>query len=171
MTKENKSFKASFMLARREDGTCRRIPGGMLKCTNDFRCYACVFADRAQRASIADPTFFGVVDENTVMPEKHEGLVYYHRLVAVREFVLERFSFDSCLYHQLFWCEDGPGCLPQNKVGAIDGYFFSDPNKPVTLLRSDILGVPTFAVCRRFDNFFFTNTVRDCGHFKGGGAI
>lgn len=152
---------------KRSDGFCDRAPGIVLRCPFNFRCWLCEYAERMQRFNFSDPVPLSCIDESQIVRSaKGKGLSYYGKIVAVQCEYLDSIDKRQLLYYQLFKCTDGPGCLPENPVGEIDGYFISDPNKCVTLLRSHILGIPVLEVCKRADRAFFTNTVRECGHLE-----
>lgn len=164
--------RPSFMTSGTPKGYCERVPGIMLRCQRNYQCWDCDIADRVKYNLGADPPPHPPIDERSVFMDKgRKQYNYFRKIVAVRSETLESLGYKPLLYYQLFKCEDGPGCLPGNTVWEIDGYFIAEPDKPVTLRRSDILGIPTFAVFKKYDKYFFANTVKESGYMEGGGVI
>ena len=161
--------KPTFLSSRVPEGFCKRMMGIVLRCNYDYQCWKCEYADRAQTNFANDPPPYPTIDVRSVLPERSgKQLNYLNKVVAVTDDCLTRLGRRPLLYYQFFKCVDGYGCLPDNTVWEVDGYFLSEPDKPVTLQRLDILGIPTLNVCKNYDRYFFANTVRDCGYCKGG---
>ena len=164
--------KPTFISSGVPKGFCKRMSGVLLECNHNYQCHLCEYAQRATLNYRYDPPHYSILNHLCVLPERRgKGLSYYNKVVAVKEECLERLDRKVTLYYQLFKCVDGFGCHAGNDVWEIDGYFISHPDQPVTLRRSDILGIPTLFECKRIDKIFFTNTVRECGHMEGGGVI
>ena len=160
-------LKADLVVADSMDGYCIRAPGRYIECINGYRCSWCILADRFKQVRLRSPTSIPAIDnEISVLQKKRDekGLVYYKKVVAVLPKSLERLGRRPLLYYQFFFCQDGPGCLPSNPYGEIDGYFLSDPQEAVTLTRADILGIPKASICKTFDDHFYMNTLKACGH-------
>lgn len=151
----------------RKLGYCERIPGLRIKCPYKYECYRCEYADRVQIHNPYRKDHLPCIDGSSVLREsRSKGVCYYKKVVAVkREYLMSHFGREEYLYMQLFMCTDGPGCLPANPIGEVDGYFLSDPNTEVTLLRYQIEGIPTLEICRKVDRTYFTNLLKDCGYF------
>ena len=164
--------RPTLMISGTPKGYCDRAPGLVLKCINEYRCESCYIADQIKINYGDSPPPHPVIDERSVFMDKGKKMYsYFRRVVAVRPEVLERFGYKPLLYFQFFKCVDGPGCIPGNTVWEVDGYFLAEPDKPVTLRRSDILGIPTLALCKRYDKCFFANSVKECGYLQGGGVL
>ena len=154
------------------DGYCNRLSGVTVECHYGRRCHLCDIAHRTAITFRYDPPYHPILNHLSVQPKNRgKGLSYYNKIVAVKEECLERLGRKSTLYYQLFKCVDGFGCHAGNDIWEIDGYFISHPDEPVTLRRSDILGIPTPFECKRIDRIFFTNTLAECGYVEGGDVI
>ncbi len=159
-------LKADFTTSFKQDGFCNK---GMSywKCQHNYQCWRCDIADSLVRTRLEEPKYIDCVDESGVLQKNTpENQLFYKKVVVVNPEVLDRLSKKREMYYQLFYCEDGPGCLSTNPTGAIDGYFLSDLNESITLLRLDILGIPTRRVCETYDNYYFTNTLKVLGYTK-----
>lgn len=163
--------KPTFVTSTYLRGYCDRIHLGVrVRCEHNYQCHLCDLAYRTALTYRVNPPHYPVLTADGVLGSgRGKGYSYYNKIVAVKEETLEKHDRKSTLYFQLFKCDDGYGCLPGNDVWEVDGYFISHPDKPVTLQRSDILGIPSFNECRKIDRQFFLNTVAECGYLEGGG--
>ena len=99
-----------------------------LFCRNNYHCYSCEYLDILYQEDLFDPIPFSPADITSVL-DVRTNYVYYRKAVLVSFTALERLGRPQLLYYQMFYCEDGPGCLPGNPVGAIYGYFLSAKSK------------------------------------------
>ncbi len=164
--------KPTFLVSGKSALFCDRVPGVMLQCENDHQCYRCEYAERLKFNFNLDPPPYPIINESSVFSDKRNvSYNFYGKVVAVKPETLERLELKQLLYYQFFMCDGGPGCLPGNDMLEVDGHFLALPDRAVTLKRKDILGIPMLDICKRYDKYFFANTVRECGYYtKGDGA-
>lgn len=168
---ERKMPQPTFVTSGKPTGFCYRMPGIVLRCEHNEQCWLCEYADRARVSFGMDPPPHPLIGLNSIIPETaKKQLNYYGKVAALKQETIEKLGFKPLLYFQFFKCVDGFGCHPGNSVWEIEGYLLADKERPITLKRMDILGVPTLTACKRYDRYFFANSVKECGYFEGGGV-
>lgn len=162
--------KPTFITSEIPSGYCKRMPGAILKCMYNGQCQNCEYAE--QTVFKYAPPEYPVLDKSSVLPyPKGKAPCYYRKVVALKPEAMEKLGYRKTLYFQLFYCIDGYGCLPNNTVWEIDGHLIAEPNKLITVHRSDILGIPCRSVYEKYDEYFFTNTVKKIYKSERGDVI
>ncbi len=161
--------RATFCTSQVPKDRCYRL--SVHECRYEHQCCLCDCIPNIKLSIGDDPPPYPVIDHLSCFADKAKiKYNYYKKVVAVKPETLLKLGKKELLYFQFFMCTDGPGCLPNNDLLEVDGYFLSDPGKTITLKRMDIIGIPMLHACKEYDRHFFTNTVRDCGYLQGGGA-
>ena len=162
----SKWIDCSFGENFKRDGYCVR-GFHYLKCINNYQCYSCSAAEDLVKYNLSKPFPLSVIDEKSCLKHSGIGSNYAKKVVALTLDAMLYYGKDECLYYQMFYCVDGIGCFPGSPSAIVEGYFVSDPENVFTIQRSDIIGIPTFEVCKRYDNYYFTLTCKLCGYLKG----
>lgn len=162
--------KPTFITSDIPHGYCKHMPGTILKCEYDGQCRYCVYStDVSFKYATRE---YPVIDKNSVLSRLNgKELCYYKKVVALKPEAMENLGYRKTLYFQLFYCMDGYGCLPNNTFWEIDGCLIAEPNKLIMVRRTDILGIPCRSVCEKYDEYFFTDTVKKICKSERGDVI